>query len=100
MVDYPNHRDKVCILRLLKKIKGSSGVVKSLKSETDDRLSSCSKFPERLTIDEMQRDTPVIPEIEHLRGKISDEQLEGVKDVLDRNEDVFSKYKEGRQWVL
>ena len=32
----PNHRDKICILRRLKKIKDSSGLVKSLKSETDD----------------------------------------------------------------
>ena len=34
VVDCPNHRDKICILRRLKKIKGSSGLVKSLKSET------------------------------------------------------------------
>ena len=32
-------------------------------------------------------------EIEHLRGKITDEQLEAIKDVLDRNNAVFSKYK-------
>ena len=43
--DCPNHRDKICILRRLKKIKYSSHLVKSLKSETDDGLSSCSKFP-------------------------------------------------------
>ena len=46
VVDCPNHRDKICILRRLKKIKGSSGLVKSLKSEADDGLSSCSNFPE------------------------------------------------------
>ena len=28
-----------------------------------------------------------------MRDKIIDEQLEAIKDVLDRNEDVFSKYK-------
>ena len=67
VVDCPNHRDKICILRRLQKIKDSSGLVKSLKSETDDGLSSCSNFPERPTLDEMQTDKPVLPEIEHLR---------------------------------
>ena len=42
--DCPNHRDKIFILRRLKKIKCSSGLVKSLKSETDNGLSSCSNF--------------------------------------------------------
>ena len=93
VVDFPNHRDKTCFLRRLTKIKGSSGLVKSLKSEKDDGLSSCSNFPERPTLDEMQSDKPVLPEIEHLRGKITDEQLEAIKDVLERNEDVFSRHK-------
>ena len=61
--------------------------------ETDDGLLSCSNVPERPTLDEMQRDKPILPEIEHLRGKITDEQLEATKDVLERNEDVFSNYK-------
>ena len=93
VIDCPNHRDKICIMRRLKKIKGSSGVVKSLKSETDGGLSSCSNFPERPTLDEMQRVKPVLPEIEHLRGKITDEQQEIIKNVLERSEDVFSKHK-------
>ena len=93
VVDCPNHRDKICISRRLKKIKGSSGLVKSLKSETDDGLSSCSNFPERPTLDKMQSDKPVLPEIEHLRGKLTDEQLEAIKDVLERNEEVFSRHK-------
>ena len=37
----------------------------------------------------MQMDKPVLSEIEHFRGKITDEQLEAINDVLDRNEDVF-----------
>ena len=37
-------------------------------------------------------DKPVLPEIEHLRGKVTDEQLEGIDDVLERNEDVFSRH--------
>ena len=32
-------------------------------------------------------------EIEHLRGKLTDEQLEAIKDVLERNEEVFSRHK-------
>ena len=93
VVDCPNHRDKICILRRLKKIKGSPGLVKSHKSETDDGLSSCSNFPERPTLDEMQSDKPVLPEIEHLRDKLTDEQLEAIKDVLERNEEDFSRHK-------
>ena len=67
--------------------------MESLKSETDDGLSSCSSFPERPTLDEMQSDKPVLPEIEHLRGKLTDEQLEAIKDVPERNEEVFSRHK-------
>ena len=93
VVDCPNHRDEICILRRLNKIKDSSGLVKSLKSETDDGLSSCSNFPERPTLDEIQGDKPVLPEIEHLRGKLTDEQLEAIKDVLERNKEVFSRHK-------
>ena len=67
--------------------------MKSLKSETDDVLSSCSNFPERLTPEKMKMNKPVLPEIEHLRGKVTDEQLEAIKDVHERNEDVFLKHK-------
>ena len=93
VIDCPNRRDKICILSRLKKIKGSSGLVKSLRSETDDGLPSCSNFPERTTLEEMEMDKPVLAEIEHLKGKKTDEQLEAIKDVLERNEDVFSKQK-------
>ena len=44
VLDCPNHRDKICILR-------------------------------------------------RLRGKVTEEQLKAIKEVLDRNEDVFSKHK-------
>ena len=67
--------------------------MKSLKSETDDGLSSCSNFPERPTLEEIEMDKLVLPEMEHLRGKLTYEQLEAIKDVLERNEDVFSKHK-------
>ena len=63
--------------------------MKSHKSETDDGLSICSKFPEKPSPEELEMDKPVLPEIEHLRWKITDEQLEAIRDVLDRNQDVF-----------
>ena len=80
-------------MRRLKKIKCSSGLVKSLESETDDGLSSILNFPERHTLEELEMDKPVLPETEYLRGKVRDQQLEAVKDVLDRNQDVFSRHK-------
>ena len=52
VLDCPNHREKICILRRLKKIKDSTGLAKSLKTETDDGLSSCSNFPKRPTLEE------------------------------------------------
>ena len=89
VLDCLNHRDKICILRRLKKIKCSSDFVNSLRSETDDGPSSCSNFPERPTLEELEMDKPVLPEIEHSRGKVTDEQLEAIKEVLDMNQDVF-----------
>ena len=38
-------------------------------------------------------DKPVSPEIENLSEKVTDEELEAVKEVLDRNQDVFSRHK-------
>ena len=66
----------------------------SLRSETDDGPSSCSNFPERPTLEELEIDKPILPEVEHSRGKVTDEQLEAIKDVLERNQDVFSRHKE------
>ena len=68
--------------------------MKPLKSETDDGLSSCSNFPGRPTPSDLEMDKPVLPEIEHFRGKVTNEQLGAIKDVLDRNQDVFlSRHK-------
>ena len=64
-----------------------------MKSETDDGLPSCSNFPERPTETEFAADKPVLPEIEHLKGKISDEELDSLRAVLSRNADVFSRQK-------
>ena len=59
LLECSNHRNKICILRRLKRIKDSSVLVKSLKSKSDDGLSSSSNFPERPTLDEMEMDKPV-----------------------------------------
>ena len=64
-----------------------------MKSETDDGLSSCSNSPERPSSDELESDKPVLPEVEHLKGKIGEEDFEKMRDVLNRNADVFSKHK-------
>ena len=100
VIECPTHRDKICILRQLNKIKNSSGLVKSLNSETDDGLSSCSNFPERPTLEEMEIEKPVLLEIENLRGKVTDEQLEATKDVLERNEETFRDIRQTLDVVL
>ena len=62
-------------------------------SETDDGLSSCSNFPERLTETELQANRNFLSETEHLKGKISDKELDSLKAVLNWNADVFSNHK-------
>ena len=64
-----------------------------MKSETDDGLSSCSNFPEHPSSYELESDKPVLPEIEHLKGKIGEGDFEKLRDLLNRNADVFSKHK-------
>ena len=90
--DCPNHADKDTILKKIYEIKS---IIKlfSMKSDTDVGLSSCSSFPERPSSYELESDKPVLPEIEHLRGKIGEGDFESLRAVLNRNADVFSKYK-------
>ena len=64
-----------------------------MKLETDDGLSSCSNFPKRPTETELAANKPVLPQIEHLKGKISDKELDSLRAVLSRNAGVFSKHK-------
>ena len=64
-----------------------------MKSETDDGLSSCSNFPESPSSYELEYDKPVLPEIEHLKGKIGEGDFEKLREVLNRNADVFSRHK-------
>ena len=56
-------------------------------------MSSGSNVPEIPTPEELKMDTPVLTETEQLRGKITDEQFDAIKDSLDRNQNVFSKHK-------
>ena len=50
---------------------------------------SCSNFPERPTETELAANKHVLLEIEHLKGKISDKELDSLRTVLSRNENVF-----------
>ena len=61
----------------------SSKKLLSMKSQTGDGLSSCSNFHERPTETELAPNNPVLPEIEHLRGKISDKELDSLRAVLN-----------------
>ena len=73
----------------------SSKKLCSLKSETDDGLPSCSNFPERLTESELAANKPVLQEIEHLKSKISDKELDSLRAKLNRDADVFSRHQAG-----
>ena len=90
--DCPNDADKDKILKRIDEFKSINKLC-SMKSETDDGLSSCLIFPERPSSYELESDKPVLPEIEHLRGKIGEGDFESIRAVLNRNADVFSKHK-------
>ena len=65
----------------------------SMESETDDGLLSCSNFPERPSSYELESDKRVLPQIEHLKGKIGDGDFESMRAVLNWDADVFSLHK-------
>ena len=90
--DCPYHANKDKILKRINELKSNHKLF-SMKSETDDGLSSCSNFPERPSSYELQSDKPVLPEIEHLKGKIGEGDFSKLRDLLNRNADVFSKNK-------
>ena len=90
--DCPNHANKDKFLKRINELKSIHKMF-SMKSETDDGLSSCSNFPERPSSYELEFDKPVLPEIEHLKGKIGEGDFEKLRDLLYRNADVFSKHK-------
>ena len=90
--DCPYHANKDKILKRINELKSIHKLF-SMKSETDDGLSSCSNFPERPSSYELESDKPVLPEIEHLKGKIGEGDFEKLRDLLNRNAEVFSKHK-------
>ena len=90
--DCPYHANKDKILKRINELKSIHKLF-SMKSETDDGLSSFSNFPERPSSYELESDKPVLPEIEHLKGKIGKGDFEKLQDLLNRNADVFSKHK-------
>ena len=90
--DSSYHANKDKILKRINEIKSIHKLF-SMKSETDDGLSSCSNFPERRSLYELESDKPVLPEIEHLNGKIGEGDFEIMREVFNRNADVFSKHK-------
>ena len=89
----PLYANQECILNRMSGLKSSKKLL-SMKSETGDGLSSCSNFPERPTETELASNKPVLPEIEHLRCKLTEKELDSLRAVLNRNADVFfSKHK-------
>ena len=90
--DCPYHAKKEKIFKRINELKSIHKLF-SLKSETNDGLSSCSNFPERPSSYELETDKPVLPEIEHLKGKIGEGDFELLRAVLNRNADVFAKHK-------
>ena len=81
--DFPNHADKDKNLKRIDEFKSINKL-----------LSICSNFPERPSSYKLESDKPVLPEIEHLRGKIGEGDFESLRAVLNRNADVFSKNRE------
>ena len=90
--DCPCHAKKDKFLKRNNELKSIHKLF-SMKSDTDDGLSSCSNFPERPSSYELESDKLVLPEIEHLRGKTCEGNFESLREVLNRNADVFSKHK-------
>ena len=88
--DCPNHADEDNFLKRIDEFESIKKLF-SMKSETHDGLSSCSKFPERLSSYELESDKPLLPEIERLRGKTGEGDLDSLRAVLNQNADVFSK---------
>ena len=82
------HANQESILKRIDELKSSKKLF-SMKSETDGGLFCCFNLPERPTETELAANKPVLPEIEHLKGKISDKELDSLRAVLNWNADVF-----------
>ena len=81
--DCPYHANKEKILKRINELKSIHKLF-SMKSDTDDGLTSRSNFPERPSSYELESDKPVLPEIEHLKGKIGEGDFELLREVLNR----------------
>ena len=92
MKNCPYHASKDKILKRNNELKSIHKLF-SMKSDTDDGLSSCSNFPERPSSYQLESDKTVLPEIEDLKGKIGEEDFELLRDVLNRNADLFSRHE-------
>ena len=90
--DCPYHANKDKILKKINELKSIHKLF-SMKSDTDDGLSSCSNFPERPSSYELESYKPVLPEIEHLKGKTGEGDFELLREGLNRNADVFSRHE-------
>ena len=92
VTECPLHANQDGILKKINELKCFKKVF-SMKSETDDGLSSCSNFPERPTDVKVAVKKPVLPEIEHLKGKISEKELDSLRAALNQYADVFRSIK-------
>ena len=85
-------KEDKCILKRISELKSSQKLF-SMKSETNDGLSNCSIFSDRPTETELASNKPVLHEIEHLKCKLTDKELDSLRVVLNRHADVLPKYK-------
>ena len=85
------HANRECIINRIHELKSFRKMF-SMKSETYDGLSRCSNFCERPTETELASNKQVLREIDHLKGKLSEKELDSLRAVLNRNADVFSKH--------
>ena len=92
VTECPLHANRKCILKGISELKSSKKLF-SKKSEADDGLSSCSSFPERSIETELVSNKSVLAEIEHLKRKLTDKELDSLRVVLNWKADVFSKHK-------
>ena len=90
--DCPYHANKDKIFKRINEFKSIHKLF-PMKCGIDEGLSSCSNFPKRPSLYELESDKPVLPEIERLKGKIGEGDFESLRAVLNRNAGVFSKHK-------
>ena len=76
------------ILKEIDKLKSNKMV--SMRSETVGGLPNCSSFPEQLPPSyELESNNPVLPEIEHSKGKIREAETDMLEGVLNRMQTFF-----------